>query len=145
MIAVAALRRVRAGVVAACMAAALLKASLAAHAAVDDPDTIDALRADPAKPYVYMIIVQDRGWSPDTRVRIGDKISGYMRYAIGGQLVRDAPQAAGMKVRIVLVSKTAPSRDDVAVLQVFRKQIAPAGIDFVWGGEADLLRLVDEW
>ncbi len=140
----AALRAVRKDMCAAGLAAALLAPAVSGMAAVDDPDSVDALRADPSRPFVYMIIVQDREWSPETRVMIGDKITGYMRYVLGGQLVRDTPEAAGMTVRIVLVSETAPAGEDVSVLEVFRQQTAAAGIDFVWGGEADLRGMVDE-
>ena len=129
---------------AALIATALLAGGLPAGAAVDDPDAIDALKADPAKPFVSMVIVQDRPWSPETHVMLGNKMAGYIRYALGGQLVRDTPAASGMKVRVVLVSDAAPSADDVAVLEEFRRQMAGAGVDFVWGGETDLPALVGE-
>lgn len=121
-----------------------LLAAPASIAAVDDPDTIDALQARPGKALVYMIIVQDRPWGPETHVMLGNKLSGYMRYALGGQMVRDTPAAEGRKVRIVLVSEEQPSRGDAETLHVMKAQVAAAGLEFVWGGEAELLDMVDE-
>jgi hypothetical protein len=129
---------------AALLAAAVLALPAAAAAAVDDPDSVDALQARPGKPFVYMVIVQDRDWSPETHVMIGNKIASYVRYAVGGQMVRDTPEAAGTPVRIVLVSATPPSDRDEEVLAVFREQVGAVGFDLVWGGEADLLDMVDD-
>lgn len=128
----------------ALLTVALLFPPLAARAAVDDPDTIDAMQARAGKPYVYLMIVQDRDWSPETHVMIGNKISGYMRYALGGQLVRDTPEASGMRVRIVLVSEAPPAPRDVEMLSLMRAQATAAGFDMVWGGADDLLKMVDE-
>lgn len=119
-------------------------AAPASIAAVDDPDTIDALQAKPGKALVYMIIVQDRPWSPETHVMLGNKLSGYLRYALGGQMVRDTPAAEGRKVRIVLVAEEEPSQNDADTLHVMKAQVAAAGLEFVWGGEAELLDMVDE-
>lgn len=115
-----------------------------ARAAVDDPDTVDALQAKPGKALVYMIIVQDRPWGPETRVMLGNKLSGYLRYALGGQMARDTPLAQGRKVRIVLVSEEPPSEDDIETLDHLKQQVAAVGFEFVWGGEDDLLGMVDE-
>lgn len=119
-------------------------AAAPARAAVDDPDSVDALRALPDKPLVVMVIIQDRPWGPETRVMVGNKLGGYMRYALGGQLVRDWPHAAGKPVRIALVSETAPEEADTEALAAFRDQIAAIGLEFVWGGEDDLLDMVGE-
>lgn len=129
-------------------AAPLLAAAIAAFpagmaaAAVDDPDTIDALQALPGRPDVVMVIVQDRPWGPETRVMVGNKLGAYLRYALGGQLARDMPHAAGRPVRIALVSGTAPGEADAETLAAFRDQVAALGIAFVWGGEADLVDMV---
>lgn len=134
-------RTLRAGALA--LAAAAMPAFMAA-AAVDDPDSVDALQAKPGKALVYMVIIQDRPWNAETHVMLGNKLSGYMRYALGGQMVRDTPLAANRKVRIVLVSETPPSGTDMEALHFMRTQVAAAGLDFVWGVEADLLEMVDE-
>lgn len=115
-----------------------------AFAAVDDPDTVDALQARPGKPFVYMLIVQDRPWDGDTHVMIGNKLGGYLRYALGGQLVRDNPEAAGMPVRIVIVAEQPTTERDDEILEQFREQTRAAGIDLVWGGESNLLTMVHE-
>jgi hypothetical protein len=128
---------------AAVMALAVIN-SARAIAAVDNPDMIDALQAKEGKQAVYLVIVQDRAWTPETHVMLGNKIGGYLRYALGGQLARDNPAAVGKPVEIVLVHRVQPSPSDEQILIAFRRQTEAAGLALSWGGEADLLRMVGE-
>lgn len=124
------LRSLRRGVAAVVVA---VLASTPAQAFVDDPDTIDALKVHPGGG-VVMIVVQDRPWSGETHVMLGEKLGGYARYALGGQLLRDNPEAAGQPIRIVVVSEAQPGADDGTVLAAFREQLRPLGLDLAWGG-----------
>ena len=103
--------------------------------AVDNPDVIDAVGTSRDTGEVVLTIADHLPWDErhEHLAVLEAKINRYLEFIESGQLAEEYTNAKpGLGVRIQVVFKYCPSRDDERFLEMARQTIEDAGWRFSW-------------
>jgi hypothetical protein len=105
---------------------------MTSNAGIHNPTVIDLVTLNHKAGDVRLIMVQTDSWDGSARetADLEEKAKTYVAYALGGQLVRTYPEAAGRPVTIQLDSARPPEGHTAAVIAGLKERLQKAGIRF---------------
>lgn len=106
---------------------------------IDDPDTVDSCGIDPATGVPTLVVIDANDWSDPVghMNALQRKVINYMGFIRTGQLLKELPEAAGLRPRINVFQRFEPPENMMPLLYGLGQQFAAIGVDFDYGPLAD--------
>jgi|GEM_PF-2462845 len=122
----------------------LLLVSVIADAEIGETDVIDAVATKPDSNIVILLIAQARPWSETTLDLLNKKLSYYKEVIISGEFVKQKPEMANKKPRIIIAYQQMPNADIESILEKLKQEFSEIKIDLYWGTRNDLAKIASK-
>lgn len=120
---------------------AALFACFSTHAEVGDTDVIDIVASKPELKRVSLVLFQARPWDDESSGLFDKKVQFYSFAISSKALVQQDPSLKDKPFRIIVIYQEAPPATIAGHLDELKASFAKNDVDFVWGGQDDLLDL----